>query len=877
MSTIRFSYSPLTAGHHEVGIAGDFSAWQIIPLQDFGGVYLLALDLPVGVYRYKFIVDGNWIYDESNPDREPDSFGGKNSLITISDEHPALTWEVALQHAKNKTVNDHVKLIRYSKTAFELRFSWYIGLAETVLLHLADKVFPLKRIGKTQLSEVYYIVVADILSATDISLSVESFQPPPISQPSPNPKAERTTHDLADFTSVVHVASKTAERTTHDLAECTSVVHVASKTETSSQTIKATSTPDLHSASRSHLHPDPVSELFPDFSGAKDSCDHDSQSCTHESFFSGAKDSGDYDSQSCTQESLLPNKLEADLNLSTAAMTPAFYIEIIYQNQHRFLGENGWHDTDISPIALDIDNYPIFSIPAWVGKGIIYQIYPDRFCNGNPANDPDFSEWYYADSKTPPPAGEFLAPEQEYFHLIKDWNDISSLKQSPYLPTGKPDWWSFYGGDIQGVKSKLDYLQDLAIDIIYFNPLWQAKSNHKYDSADYHSIDPHFATTPEMIEFVHLAHAKGIRIILDVAFNHTGETFWAFRDCVEKGPKSPYWNWYDWKKWPLPKPLPPNFKPKEYYQCWWGIKDMPDLNYDLSRHHPEENLVRNIKEAQPNAALVDYLISTVRWWLLDIGIDGFRLDVPDEVPYWFWELFRAEVKKAKPDAWIVGEIWHDAANWVSPLYFDSVMNYAFFKNPVLEFFLFCLIDQAEFIDKIETGLALYPFRALQVMMNMLGSHDTQRIYELCKGDLKKLKLAITFQMCFIGTPHIYYGDEIAMGGSKDPDNRRPFNWDWMQDANARDLRSFYQDLIRIRKANPAFSEGDFSFVDSPKGTIGFTRYTTEQSIYCYLNWSNKPAPLAIPSGAKLLWGKDNLQDSCLSGFSSLIYLVSCQA
>jgi len=788
MSSIRFSYSPLTAGRHEVGLAGDFSAWQILPMEDFGGLYLLALDLPQGVYRYKLIVDGNWICDGSNPVKEPDPFGGVNSVLHIEDVQSSLSWSDAIILAKNKRADDHVKLYRYSEIELELRFSWYCDLADRVLLHLGDNVHQLQRIGKTTLFDVYYIVVADILSAKDASLS--------------------RSH------------SGSLSRSHSGLIDC--------------QTISISN-------------------------GLKDSCDSLPPGPTH--------------------ESLSPNKIEVSLKQSTATMTPAqsvsffYYIEIIYQNQHRYLSANGWQDTSdgIDPILVDLSEYSIFSIPPWVGKGIIYQIYPDRFYNGDLTNDPDFSEWYYADCKTPPPEGEFLAPEQEYFHLVKDWYNISGLKQSPYLPEGKPDWWSFYGGDIAGVKTKLDYLKDLSIDIIYFNPLWQAKSNHKYDSADYHSIDTHFATTAEMIEFVKLAHDNGIKIILDVAFNHTGETFWAFRDCVEKGQKSPYWNWYDWMKWPLPKPLPPDFKPKEYYQCWWGIKDMPDLNFDLSRHHPEENPIRNIKEARPNAALLDYLISTVRWWLLDIGIDGFRLDVPDEVPYWFWELFRAEVKKAKPDAWIVGEIWHDAVNWVSPSYFDSVMNYAFFKNPVLEFFIFGLISEQEFIDKIETGLALYPYKALQAMMNLLGSHDTLRIFELCKGNLKGLQLAILFQMCFIGTPHIYYGDEIAMGGGKDPDNRRPFNWDWESDAVACELRSFYKELISIRKSHPAFVEGSFAFCPSIDGLLVFCRKLNAQKLCVYINYSSEALPLTLPPNAVMLFGKSG---NDLSPHSAIIYTIS---
>ena len=700
MSYQRFSYAPPTAGKHSVGIAGDFSSWEIISMEEKGGVHYLALELPPGVYQYKFVVDGSWILDENNPKKVPDGFGGYNSLLVVEPVTEVITWEDIMAELANKTPEKFYQFFRSKENSYELRFFWYPELSDAIYLLYNNQQIQLAHIGQTPLYEVFYC-------------------------------------------------------------------------------------------------------LF-----------------EHCGIFT-------------------------------------FRLKIQYQNMFLFFGAEGFSEAeeDITPIEIELKAISIFSIPDWVGHSIIYQIFPDRFYNGNKDNDPDFREWYYEDCRTPPSSSKILSPEKEYYHMVDDWYDINGLKQSPWQKKGVPDFYSFYGGDIAGVKQKLDYLLDLGINVIYFNPLWQAKSNHKYDSADYHSIDPHFATTQEMIDFVKLAHEKGIRIILDVALNHTGETFWAFRDCVEKGPKSPYWNWYDWKKWPLPKPLPPDFNPKDYYQCWWGIKDMPDLNYDLALPHPEENAVRNIKEAHPNAALVDYLMSTVRWWLIDIGIDGFRLDVPDEVPFWFWELFRKEVKKAKPDAWIVGEIWYEARQWVSPLYFDSVMNYAFFKNPVIEFFILSLLNKEEFCRKIESGLALYPFHSLKAMMNLLGSHDTPRIFEISKGDVKRLKLAIAFQMCFIGAPHIYYGDEIAMEGGKDPDNRRPFNWNWENNPVACDLRNFYKELISIRKAHPTLCEGHFAFIPAPDKIIAFQRELKGEKILVFLNTEAESIAIDIPESSILLLGK----------------------
>lgn len=592
MALTRFVYTPPTAGQHEVGICGDFSSWEILPMENRGGSYELVLDLDEAIYRYKLIVDGTWMADPSNPESEADPYGGMNSILRL----------------------------------------------------------------------------------------------------------------------------------------------------------------------------------------------------------------GDKDASRLTQKRIAE-----------------------------------------------------FEVPRWVQEGIIYQIFPDRFYNGNPRNDPDFSEAYYQDCKEPPKAGEYLAPQTEYFHLVKDWNDVSGLSQSPWLPKGKPDWWSFYGGDIAGVIKKLDYLVDLGITIIYFNPLWKAKSNHKYDSADYMSIDPHFGTITEMQDLVRKAHAKGIRIILDVAFNHTGETFWAFRDCVDRGDKSLWWNWYDWKKWPLPKPLPAEFDPKDYYQCWWGIKDMPDLNYDLSRAHPEENAVKDIKDAVPNPSLIEYLMLVVRWWLGEIDIDGFRLDVPDEVPYWFWELFRAEVKRIKADAWLVGELWNNAREWVSPKYFDSVMNYAYFKSPVHELFIQQVITIDEFKYRIMQGLAVYPLPSLKAMMNILGSHDTWRIAELAKNNQAALRLAILFQMTFVGTPHIYYGDEIAMRGASDPDNRRPFNWDWESSAESTNLRSYYKSLIEIRRKYPVLIDGEFDFDACSDVLMSYHRGGKEDRMNICMNLSEIEMDIEMTTGATIIF------------------------
>lgn len=713
MPEISFRYQAPTAGKHLVGLTGEFTDWAILDLIDIGGIYILKLPVEPGRYHYKLIVDGNWMPDPANPLREPDHFGGENSILVVEAEgQHRLSWKLVKDNISrlNERQGHYLEINRLARQQYEIRFNWHPGLEAELCAIIDGLEHQLHHLGVTGRKDVWHC-----LFGTD------------------KPEIKVLAMIKADETCLVY-------------------------------------------------------------------------------------------------------------------------------------GANGFSCmlADARPSKIKLDTLPVFAVPDWVRSAIIYQIFPDRFCNGDPSNDPDFSEDYYADCRTPPPPGELLPPQRECFHMVKDWNEISGLRQSPWLEEGKPDWWSFYGGDIAGVRKKLPYLTDLGINVIYFNPLWQARSNHKYDAANFMRVDPHFGSAEELQTLVREAHEAGIRVILDMAFNHTGEDFWAFRDCVSKGPESEYWNWYDWKQWPLPEPLPPDFQPKEYYQCWWGIKDMPDLNFDLSRSHPAENYVKDIAQAVPNQPLVDHLLDCARWWLLEIGIDGFRLDVPDEVPYWFWELFRDHVKTLKPEAWIVGEIWQSARGWVEHRYFDSVMNYAFFKDPVLEFFILGLIDRKSFCDRISEGLAQYPAQAAGAMMNLLGSHDTVRILELAGGDIDRLKRALIFQMTFLGAPHIYYGDEIALPGGRDPDNRRPFNWDWEQDPRAMELRGFYQELIRLRKSHQVFADGDFAFCAAPDGVLAWKRYHASGTVGVVMNLSTVAHKYRPGGFSRILFSLGDARESGMS-------------
>ncbi|NQT26506.1 alpha amylase N-terminal ig-like domain-containing protein [candidate division KSB1 bacterium] len=477
-----------------------------------------------------------------------------------------------------------------------------------------------------------------------------------------------------------------------------------------------------------------------------------------------------------------------------------------------------------------MDILPPFPTPSWAKDGVFYQIFPERFRNGDKSNDPDFSEPYYQGLAILPESGK---TNDEYFHLVEDWNDISGLTHSPFRTDGKPDYYSFYGGDIAGIFHKLRYLKELGVTIIYFNPLNAGQSNHKYDPIDYLQIDPHFADESTFKQFVKTAHDAGIRIIVDMAFNHTGDRHFAFVDTKENGPESEYWDWFEWREWPLPQEGCPT--PCDYYDCWWGFPLHPNLNFDLSRVNDQENDLRNIREARPNMKVVDHVLDVARYWIGDLDIDGFRLDVANEVPFWFWEEFRTVVDSLKPDALLIGEIWGNAMPWLGPDCFHTTMNYKYFREPVLKFFGRGEEDANWFDQTLFPGRQLYPIQATQTMMNLVGSHDTERFINLAKGDVRRLKLSALFQMTYVGIPQIYYGDEVGLEGGRDPDNRRTFPWDWKKDPERKAIHDYYQKLTELRHEYSALRTGSFESILMDGKTYGYVREDKKGTFLIILN------------------------------------------
>ncbi|WP_410512101.1 alpha-glycosidase [Paenibacillus sp. BR2-3] len=394
-----------------------------------------------------------------------------------------------------------------------------------------------------------------------------------------------------------------------------------------------------------------------------------------------------------------------------------------------------------------INRGDVFTPPAWVKDAIFYQIFPERFANGDPALDPE---------------------------NVQPWG-------------GKPKRDNFFGGDLQGVIDHLDHLSELGINAIYFTPIFAATTNHKYDTEDYMRVDPQFGDAQTLKKLVDACHERGIRVLLDAVFNHAGRTFAPFVDVQERGEESPYKDWFYINQFPLEI-----------------VEEIP--SYDTFAFEP---LMPKLNTENPEVR--QYLLEVAEYWIKEIGIDGWRLDVANEVSHEFWRDFRKVVKQANPDAYILGEIWHESAPWLEGDKFDAVMNYPF-TNAVIDFFVLGKLDAEGFANAIGKQLSRYPLQASEVAFNLLDSHDTARLLTLAEGDKKKQKLAALFQFTFMGTPCIYYGDEIGMDGGPDPDCRKCMEWD--EEKQDRGLFDFYRRLIDIRASHPALRTGTIRFLEA---------------------------------------------------------------
>ncbi|MEJ6952550.1 glycoside hydrolase family 13 protein [Natronospora cellulosivora (SeqCode)] len=418
-----------------------------------------------------------------------------------------------------------------------------------------------------------------------------------------------------------------------------------------------------------------------------------------------------------------------------------------------------------------INKNDIFSQADWVQDAVFYQIFPDRFHKSSTDNSVNYEKW----GKRP-----------------------------------KSD--SFFGGDLQGIIEKLDYLDDLGINAIYLTPIFKSSSNHKYNTDDYYSIDPAFGDKKTARRFVVEAHKRGIKVVLDAVFNHCGYDFFAFKDLREKGANSKYKDWFFVDSFPL--------------------KTNPPLNYDTFA-----NNIKNMPKLNTsNPEVQSYFLDLAEYWLRELDIDGWRLDVANEVDHQFWCKFRERLRSIKKDVYIVGENWHNSEEWLQGDQFDAIMNYPL-AMAIFDFFAYKNIGSREFNNRLVKNWFLYQEKVNFSMMNLLDSHDTPRIKAIFSNK-KAMNLAILFQFTYPGAPMLYYGTEVGMEGGDDPDCRRCMIWD--KEEQDLEFFNYYKKLITLRRNFVSLRRGALKtiIIDEVKNIFAFMRSYKDQKKLVIINNSS---------------------------------------
>jgi glycosidase len=359
------------------------------------------------------------------------------------------------------------------------------------------------------------------------------------------------------------------------------------------------------------------------------------------------------------------------------------------------------------------------------------------------------------------------------------------------------------GGRIKGVTENADYLKDLGVNCIYLNPIFAAGAYHKYDTLDYYHVDPCFGTDADFAEMVGVLHGAGIRVLIDGVFNHCGWRFFAFDEVVRNGEKALYKDWFYRLEFPVLRP--DTWEEIPSYECFAYERLMPKLN-------------------TANPEVRDYFCGVGQHWLKEYGIDGWRLDVASDVDDGFWRAFRKAAKAVNPDALMIGEVWESAVHWLDGSMFHSSMNYDFRKH-CRDFFARGSMDAAEFDARLTNMRMRYRKNLTYAQLNLLDSHDVSRFLSLCGGDKERLKLAVLFQMCFVGIPSVYYGDEQGISGVTEDEYRRPMVWE-----GDPALYEFYKRAIALRRQHAALRRGDFKTLLAEGRAFAFRRRVDGESV-----------------------------------------------
>lgn len=435
-----------------------------------------------------------------------------------------------------------------------------------------------------------------------------------------------------------------------------------------------------------------------------------------------------------------------------------YYFIIVSEDETLLYFEDGFHSEEEFANPQYVPQYFMYSwlhpsdvnrIPAWVKETIWYQIFPDRFARIEKGN-------------------EQVAP----------WNRVAVSNEQRY------------GGNLAGIQSHLPYLQELGITGIYFNPLFLAPSNHKYDTQDYRIIDPLFGTMEEFNALVKEAHTRGIRVMLDCSFNHCGEKFAPWQDVCQKGKASIYYDWFMMHEEPFTNPEHP--ETSYTYDMFAFEKNMPKLN----TNHPD---------------VIQYVIDVCSFWAKEYQVDAFRLDVIDETSHIFTKALRKAMNHIDPDIFLLGEIWHDAMPWLRGDELHSVMNYPF-QTLINQLFINETKTSENFAMEYHQIHLRYMRQTSTCLFNLLDSHDTDRIYHRFHQDEAKVLQALTILMSVQGSPCIYYGSEVLLDGSFDPDCRRCMPWDDLETKRGKAMFTYVQSLILLRKQNISLREGTIQFI-----------------------------------------------------------------
>ncbi|ETD07961.1 glycoside hydrolase family 13 protein [Streptococcus sanguinis] len=457
------------------------------------------------------------------------------------------------------------------------------------------------------------------------------------------------------------------------------------------------------------------------------------------------------------------------------------------KGQSVLYGDKGFTDNSPENLALEGNGFKLpyihkidgCQVPDWVSKTVWYQIFPERFANGNAE----------------------LSPEGAL-----DWDSSIRPKSS-----------DFFGGDLQGIIDHLDYLQDLGITGLYLCPIFESPSNHKYNTTDYFEIDRHFGDKETFRQLVEQAHLRGMKVMLDAVFNHMGDQSAQWQNVLKHGEKSVYKDWFHIQKFPVTNDKLVN--PKELpYHTFAFASYMPKLN-------------------TANPEVKDYLLSVATYWIEHFDIDALRLDVANEVDHQFWRDFRKAVLAKKPDLYILGEVWHTSQPWLNGDEFHAVMNYPL-SDSIKDYFLSRSKKTSQFIAEINCQSMYYKQQISEVMFNLLDSHDTERILTTAQGDIQLVKSALAFLFLQRGTPCIYYGTELELGGGMDPDCRRVMPWDRVSSSN--DMLNFMKNLIQLRKdVADIIQHGKFTLEEITPDVLDIEWQHDHQAIRAVFNQSNE--------------------------------------